>query len=179
MSHLNKLSANEQAERYVAIQSLLEGLRSDRKELTRRIKTMSEDLSLVMDDLIEYMSHFNCMIPLRDGRVMELNKAKRRVAKSSDEKRRALEEAMMKTKEVGKGELVTLFSKALASGVNEKPVIVVGDPKKLADKKARLALKEHRLKEHRKKAKKSGSSDSIDLSDSDPVAALTGKKKRD
>lgn len=176
MSHLNKLSANEQAERYVAIQSLLEGLKSDRKEMTRRIKSMTEDLSLISDDLIEYMSHFNCMIPLRDGRVMELDKAKRRVAKSSEEKRRALEEALAKTKEVGKSELVALFSKALASGVNEKPVIVVGDPKKLADKKARLALKEHRQKEKTRK-KKSGSSDSIDLSDSDPVAALTGKKK--
>jgi len=181
MSHLNKLSASEQAERYVAIQTLLEGLKSDRKELTKRIKTMTEDLSLIGDDLVEYMSHFKCMVPLRDGRVMELDKAKRRVAKSSEEKRQALEEAMIKTREVGKNELVSLFAKALASGIDEKPVIIVEDPKKLAEKKSRLALKEQRAKEKAKKKdkkdKKGSSDDSLDLSDSDPISTLIGKKK--
>lgn len=178
MSHLNKLSASEQAERYIAIQNLLEGLKSDRKELTQRIKSMSDDLTLIGDDLIEYMSHFKCMIPLRDGRVMELDKAKRRVAKSSEEKRRALEEAMAKTSEVSKSEMVALFSKALASGIDEKPVIIVDDPKKLADKKTRLALKEQKAKEKtKKKSKKDASDDSLDSSDSDPVSTLIGKKK--
>lgn len=179
MSHLNKLSASEQAERYIAIQNLLEGLKSDRKELTQRIKSMSEDLNLIGDDLIEYMSHFKCIVPLRDGRVMELDKAKRRVAKSSEEKRRALEEAMTKTSEVDKSELVTLFSKALASGIDEKPVIIVDDPKKLAEKKTRLALKEQKAAKEKtkKKNKKDVSDDSLDLSDSDPVSTLIGKKK--
>jgi hypothetical protein len=74
--------------------------------------------------------------------------------------------------------MVALFSKALASGIDEKPVIIVDDPKKLADKKTRLALKEQKAKEKtKKKSKKDTSDDSLDSSDSDPVSTLIGKKK--
>lgn len=158
MSHFDRLEANKHAENYVSLLTRIKQLKDRRRELSREIKTMSEDMDFIGEDLVEYMLHNKEVIPLSDGRVMQTEERSRRLTRDESDKKQAVINTVKSLKdqdEYDSDEVYKTLKTALGSVSSKKHIIVVADAKKLAQRNInranRLAKQSKKQRDQRKK----------------------------
>lgn len=158
MSHFDRLEANRQAENYVSLLTRIKQLKERRRELSREIKSMTEDMDLISEDLVEYMLHNKDVIPLSDGRVMQTEERSRRLTRDESDKKQAVINTVKSLKdqdEYDSDEVYKTLKTALGSISSKKHIIVVADAKKLAQRNInranRLAKQSKKQREQLKK----------------------------
>lgn len=157
---LGKADVLNVADNYINAMSHLEDLKTERKELTKKVNEMKKAIEGMEKLLIEYISREKDDIPLEDGQRLSVDTKTIKRAKKKEEKQKQLETAINEVykKKLSPERCMLKIGNIMASDEVEKKVLTLHSGKtvfKNIDKERKKYAKELIKNAKKKKHKKS------------------------